>query len=83
MSPSKMNGVELRRLLRLRRIMFAVVVTFSMVAAIDVIEVVHSKQNTSIMEMCMPRCKGHQQHLRGELKAKSEADQNFGAGRHE
>ena len=66
MSPNKMIGVELRRL-RLRLVMLAVEV-FSMIAAIDVIEVVHSKQNTSIMEMCMPRCKGHQQHLRGESK---------------
>ena len=50
MSPNKMIGVQLRRL-RLRRIVFAVVVTFSMIAAIDVIEVVHWNQNTSIMEM--------------------------------
>ena len=52
MSPNKINGVVLHRLLRLRLVMFAVVV-FSMIAAIDVINIVHSKQNTSIMEMCM------------------------------
>lgn len=51
MSPNKIIGVVLHRL-RLRLVMFAVVV-FSMIAAIDVINIVHSKQNTSIMEMCM------------------------------
>ena len=59
MSPNKINGVVLHRLLRLRLVMFAVVG----LSAIDVIDIVHSKQNTSIMEMCMlqsiiqsPRC---------------------------
>ncbi len=69
MSPNKMIGVQLRRL-RLRRIIFAVVVTFSMIAAIDVIEVVHWNQNTSIMEMWLFHSATNISAVSGESKAR-------------